>query len=485
MKIQVKGSKEHNLKNVDVSFGDGLTVVTGVSGSGKTSLVFDTLYHEARRRFQEVFAFGSPGSRLSPAKVESITGMGPAVAVGQNLLNRNPNSTLGSASGLHPFLRLLFARFGRRHCKECGTPLSLLSEDEIIERMAEWAAKEPVDVYAPIVRQAQGSHTTLLELLSRQFDSDAILVNGTPLKKTRLNPDNPYDIEIRTARLEKDHSLKAVRESVQTVKALGADAVVLRGKDFERVLSFAPVCIKCGTWFPDLEPKHFNQCNGTGLHPGASAVTWKGLKFTDILCKSVAEVQKIFAAPGLPSSAARLLEELKKRIDALARVGLGYVSLDRPLPRLSRGEAQRVRLAVVLTCRLEDILHVLDEPTIGQHPADVKHLIPGFKDLAGPVVFVEHDRIAAAYADFAVDIGPGAGARGGKIILDGTPAELWKANTPTGNYFSLRERVKVPSPAPPAREFLFIHGAFKHNLRGIHVKIPVGRLTVITGVSGS
>ena len=134
MKIQVKGSKEYNLKNVDVSFGDGLTVVTGVSGSGKTSLVFDTLYHEARRRFQEVFAFGSPGSRLSPAKVESITGMGPAVAVGQNLLNRNPNSTLASASGLHPFLRLLFARFGQRHCKKCGTPLSLLSEDGTLDR---------------------------------------------------------------------------------------------------------------------------------------------------------------------------------------------------------------------------------------------------------------------------------------------------------------------------------------------------------------
>lgn len=497
MKIQVKGSKEHNLKNVDVSFGDGLTVVTGVSGSGKTSLVFDTLYHEARRRFQEVFAFGSPGSRLSPAKVESITGMGPAVAVGQNLLNRNPNSTLGTASGLHPFLRLLFARFGQRQCKKCSTPLSLLSEDEIIEKMAEWSAKEPVDVYAPILRQARGSHTTLLQLLSRQFDNDAILINGKPLKKTRLNPNNSYDIEIRTARLEKDYFLTAIRESVQTIKALGANAVVLRGKDSESVLSFAPVCIKCGTWFPDLEPKHFhqacfycsgkgcNECNGTGLHPEASVVTWKGFKFTDIQSKSVAEVQKIFVAPGLPSSAARLLEELKKRIDALARVGLGYVSLDRPLPGLSRGEAQRVRLAVVLTCKLEDILHVLDEPTIGQHPADVKHLIPGFKDLAGPVVFVEHDRTAAAYADFAVDIGPGAGARGGRIIFAGTPAELWKANTPTGNYFSLGERVKVPAPRSPGQKFLFIDGAFKHNLRGIHVKIPVGRLTVITGVSGS
>ena len=115
--------------------GDGLTVVTGVSGSGKTSLVFDTLYHEARRRFLEVFSLGG-GARLSPSKVHSITGLGPAVAVGQNLLNRNPASTLATASGLHPFLRLLYARFGVRHCARCGTPLAVLTEDEIAERIA-------------------------------------------------------------------------------------------------------------------------------------------------------------------------------------------------------------------------------------------------------------------------------------------------------------------------------------------------------------
>ena len=111
MGIKVKGAKENNLKSVDVEFEPGLTVVTGVSGSGKSSLVFETLYHEARRRFEEVFQFGSISQRLAPAKVDSITGLGPAVAVGQNLLNRNPNSTLASASGLHPFLRLLYARF--------------------------------------------------------------------------------------------------------------------------------------------------------------------------------------------------------------------------------------------------------------------------------------------------------------------------------------------------------------------------------------
>jgi excinuclease UvrABC ATPase subunit len=500
LNIHIKGAKEHNLKSVDVSVGSGLTVVTGVSGSGKTSLVFDTLFHEARRRFQEVFTFGSPGSRLSPAKVDSITGVGPAVAVGQNLLNRNPNSTLATASGLHPFLRLLYARFGKRLCKKCSTGLSVLSEDEIVEQITALSKKNPVDVYAPVLHQAWGSHTTLLQLLSHEFGSEAILVNGKPWDKSKLNPGEQYNIEIHTARIEEGHGLKETRQAVQTVKALGAYAVVLRvlnEKEQQIIFSFAPVCARCGTWFGDLEPKHFNQpcpfcsgkgcteCKGTGFHPGAASVTWMDYRFPDLLSKSVEEIQPVFLKPELPSSAGRLLDEIKKRLAALDRVGLGYVSLDRPVPSLSRGESQRVRLAVALTGRLEDILYVLDEPTIGQHPADVMRLIPTFKDLAGPVVFVEHDRAAAAFADHAIDIGPGAGSRGGEIIFAGTPADLWKADTPTGKYFSLRERVKTPVPGPPAKGFITIKGAYKNNLRDIEVKIPYGGLTVVTGVSGS
>src|SRR5512147_1872529 len=151
MHIHISGAAEHNLKDVDVSIGDGLTVVTGVSGSGKTSLVFDTLYHEARRRFLEIFSLGAAGQRLAPANVQTITGLGPAVAVGQNLLNRNPNSTLATASGLHPFLRLLFTNFGQRHCPHCGQALMILAEDEIVESLLRMAAKEPVTVFAPIV----------------------------------------------------------------------------------------------------------------------------------------------------------------------------------------------------------------------------------------------------------------------------------------------------------------------------------------------
>jgi excinuclease ABC subunit A len=200
---------------------------------------------------------------------------------------------------------------------------------------------------------------------------------------------------------------------------------------------------------------------------------------------SVDEAQETFKEAETPSTAGRLLREVLGRLDSLQKVGLGYISLDRSSPSLSRGESQRVRLAVSLTSRLEDILHVLDEPTIGQHPADVQRLIPAFRELAGPVAYVEHDRIAAAAADRVIDLGPGAGVDGGEVVFTGTPAELWGAETHTGRYFSLRDRVHIPAPRARPVRFLTVRGAHEHNLKGVDVPIPIGRLTVVTGVSGS
>lgn len=508
MHIHVQGASEHNLQNIDVEFGDGLTVVTGVSGSGKTSLVFDTLYHEARRRFLEIFSLGSTGLRLSPANVRAISGLGPAMAVGQNLLNRNPLSTLASASGLHPFLRLLYARFGQRHCSRCGSGLTVLTEDEIVERLVAlserrpWEPQKRLSVSVPLLRNAPGSHHTLLELLAAEFGPDALIVDGCPWHTHTLDPAKPHDIEVEivcfvSARGAEVISAERAREIAQLAGALGAQALTVRSDDRELTLSRAPVCVACGTWFRDLEPVHFNtpcarcagegceHCDRTGLHPEAAAVRWRGLRLPDLLAHSVDEVRSLFAEAELPSSAARVQNEIERRLEALGAVGLGYIALDRPSPTLSRGEAQRVRLAVALTGRLEDMLHVLDEPTIGQHPADVARLLPAFRQLLGPVVYVEHDRGAAAFADRAVDLGPGAGCEGGRLLFTGAPAELWQADTPTGRYFSLRERVPIPGPRPEPERFLTLRGAHRRNLQDIDLSIPLGRLTVVTGVSGS
>jgi len=497
MRISVRGASEHNLKDVDAEIGDGLTVVTGVSGSGKTSLVFDTIYHEARRRFQEVYAFGSPKQRLPPAKVESITGLTPAIAVGQNLLNRNPNSTLATASGLHPFLRLLYARFGDRRCPQCSERLHVYSMDELVERIQKQVEGRGGTLYAPLVKASVGSHKTLLGLLIREFGADALVVDGSPWDEVPLDPETPHRIMVEITELDEDNSASTVKEAFQAANSMGAHAVVLSVNGSEKHFSLSNVCPHCGAWFNELRPQHFHQrcphcngegcseCGGTGLYPEAIAVTYGGLTLPDLLALDINQARKLFRGFPLPESAHRLGDEITRRLDALDSVGLGYVSLDRPSPSLSRGESQRVRLAVALTSYLEDVLHVLDEPTIGQHPHDVGRLLQAFRDLGGPVVYVEHDRTAAAHADRVLDLGPGAGDQGGKIIFTGTPEELWSADTSTGQYFSLRSRVKSPQRRPPTGLLMTVVGADANNLREITVKIPLGRLTVVTGVSGS
>ena len=487
MKIRVKGAKENNLKDIDIEFGDGLTVVTGVSGSGKTSLIFETLYHESRRRFQEVYEFGSASQRFSQANVDEITGLGPAVAVGQNPLNRNPNSTLASASGLHPFLRLLYARFGTRKCRKCGEELSIHTVDEIVGVIT----KSEGQIVAPLLVESIGSHRTLLGMLKETHNREGIIVDGEPYDGAALDPSKRHNISLILGEVTPATDRGEARKLVDKAHEAGSTTIRLNGKSY----STAPVCGTCGTWFRDLKPQHYNQscphckgegcteCNGTGLPPEASNVSWGGYGFKAIQRLDVSDALDLFKDNIIASD--RIQREVTKRLESLERVGLGYIQLNRPSPTLSRGESQRVRLAVALTSRLEDVLHILDEPTIGQHPYDVNRLISAFRDLKGPVIYVEHDRGAAALADNVVDIGPGAGSKGGEIVFTGTPRELWETDTATGRYFSLRERVEESKDRPIAEIFLEIRGAAKHNVKGIDVKIPHGRLTAVTGVSGS
>ena len=493
MDIRIRGASENNLKSVDVDIGDGLTVVTGISGSGKSSLVFDTMYHEARRRFLDVFRSSSSRVRMPPANVRSLTGIGPTIAVGQNLLNLNPASTLASASGLHPFLRLLFARFGTRHCVTCGETMQVLTEDEIVAVIKQSVKQKEVEVTSSLVRSAKGSHGTLLKLLEEEFGLENVIVDGIPWNKRPLKAIDSHDIGIVIGSFDTKSKTSDIRSAVQTTYALGASSIRINARD----ISLSNVCSHCGAWFGTVEPKHFGmkcvycegkgceRCNNTGLHHMAANVQWEEYTLPELMTLTVAEAHELFKEINLPPTAKRLSFEISRRLDALMTVGLGYIQLDRSSPSLSRGESQRVRLAVSLTSQLEDIVHVLDEPTIGQHPYDVARLMPSFRKLLGPVVFVEHDRVAAAQADRAIDMGPKAGEEGGEIVFTGAPQELWNGNTITSRYFSLRNQVPTLNPRPEPDEFIEIRAATQHNLKSIDVKFPVGRLSVITGVSGS
>ncbi|MFX1369744.1 MAG: ATP-binding cassette domain-containing protein, partial [Promethearchaeota archaeon] len=497
MEIQVRGASTNNLKDVSVDIGDGLTVVTGVSGSGKTSLVFDTLYHEARRRYLDVFSRGSSTARLPPAEVRSITGVGPSVAVGQNLLNRNPNSTLATASGLHPFLRLLFAHFGSRTCPTCDTPLNVLSEDAIVEHLVKESKRSAFEACAPIVRNAVGSHSTLLGLLGKQFGKEAILVDSIEWDGEKLNASETHHIDLKLDTAKKALKKSEARRIVDLAKSLGGGSLRIKREKSESIYSWNQACVECGHWLrpvesvefkskcPHCEGKGCGNCQHTGLTPETTRIKWQGLAFSEVLSLSVRDAHSLFKGADVTRETKRLHFEILRRLDSLMTVGLDYIQLNRPSPSLSRGESQRVRLAIALTSELEDILHILDEPTIGQHYQDTAALLPAFLRLKGSVVFVEHDKLAASFADRAIDIGPGAGEAGGEIVFEGTPGELWDSETHTGTYFSSRNRVHIPEKRDPPLEFLKIVGAKEHNLKSISVEIPIGRFTVITGISGS
>ncbi|MHA2308108.1 MAG: ATP-binding cassette domain-containing protein [Candidatus Heimdallarchaeaceae archaeon] len=496
MTIKITGAKENNLRNVDVEIKEGLTVVTGISGSGKSSLVYDTLYHEARRRYIDTFTPRSFG-RLPKANVESIANLNPAIAVDQNVLNRNPLSTLATASGLHPFIRILYSTHGVRFCPQCQEDLVVFSEDAIIDIIKNRLKASDVEIYAPVAKQSIGSHETLLNLLTERFASKDIIVDGNVWQGGQLKPEEKHSIEIMVGELTKNEKTQQIREVVQSVFDLGGNLVIIKYKEEKELLTTRSICRKCDYWFEELESKYFhmkcdhckgegcNECNNTGLYPEASTVKWEGLILPELLDLSVDDAYTKINQAFFPNTAKRLKEEIKKRLLALKKVGLGYLQLNRISPSLSRGESQRVRLAIILTSKLEGMLHILDEPTIGQHPNDVIKFLPAFRELAGPVVFVEHDRVAASVADNAIDIGPGAGREGGEIIFNGLTSELWKEESATGRYFSFRELVLIPDLREKPEGFFNIRGAHLHNLKNIDVKIPLERISVISGVSGS
>ncbi|MEV5966043.1 ATP-binding cassette domain-containing protein [Kribbella sp. NPDC051952] len=466
--LDVRGAGEHNLRDVDVTFGPGLTAVVGVSGSGKSSLVFDVVYAEARRRFIDSLALGGNRTREPAAHVRRLDGLGPAVAVAQNVLNRNPASTVATSVGLHPFLRILYSRFAEVSCPRCDIPVRALSGDERLAVALEMLdTTDSLDVEVAVARGLVGSHGRLLAGLRQDFAE--ITVDGRPWSEP-LDPAEKHDVVVHVATLHAGMAVADVRVALEQADALGKPEILLGGTPVLR----APICPTCGTWVRPLEPAAFHDGTDTSSHRIA------GTTLPDLISRSVTEVLEF--VEHLPPG--RIQDELVRRLRPLSTLGLGHLSLDRSMPTLSRGEAQRTRLAVVLSGRLEDLLHVLDEPTIGLHHSDLKRLLDAIAALPGPVLMVEHDPVAVAMADEVVEIGPGGGSSGGHLVFQGSPAELWKADTASGVGFSTRTRSRRER-RPVSDVRIRISGADLRNLRGIDFEVPVGSLTVITGPSGA
>ena len=523
--LKIRHAAEHNLKDVDVDIPHGrMTVVTGVSGSGKSSLVFDVVYHEARRRYLETFSAHARQflGKLQRPDAGMISGLAPAVALRQRTSAAGPRSTVGTMTEIHDDLRLLFARCGaapgggrlsRRmfsfntaegacpSCRGLGVedridPDLLISDPGRSLRQGALTLTTPngyiiysqvtMDVLDRVCR-AHGFSVDVpwRDLTGAQRD---VVLNGSD--KIRI----PYGKHPLESRLRWKGIVAKPREEGVYKGILPVMDAILKAKRNKNILRFART-LPC------------RACGGRRLRPEPLRVTVGGRTIADLSELSLrafdAAVREMSFAPPDRAAGEAIRASLLKKTEFLERLGLGYLRLDRPADSLSGGEIQRLRLAGMAGSGLRGVLLVLDEPTAGLHPADTARLLDLLTELrnnGNTILVVEHDEDVMRAADHLIDLGPGPGEAGGRLLFSGPPSEIVRlppGSSPTRDFLA-GDRGPAPSPTaapvpplapsrkPSAATGLFrVRGAKMHNLRSVDVEFRLGALNVVTGVSGA
>ncbi|UHD14975.1 excinuclease ABC subunit UvrA [Thiocapsa bogorovii] len=547
--ISVIHAREHNLKDLSLTIArDRFTVITGVSGSGKSTLAFDILFAEGQRRFLESLnayarQFVQPAARPD---VDAVLGIPPTVAIEQRTSRGGAKSTVGTLTEIHHYLRLLYVRLGLQTCPTCAVPIEPMSRDAILERIQRDHAGQQVALMAPLVVARKGIYKELAEWAARH-GWFVLRVDGEPVE-TREWPrldryrEHSIDLPVGEIAIRPDHE-DALRTLLDQALDLGKGALrVVAVADgtwgAETPYSTRRACPSCGIALPEPDPRLFSfnskqgwcgdcfgtglalrgfdaeqsgeedqwqeddaiestpcpSCHGARLNPQALAVRFRERSIADLSALTVEQAGDFVADLHLDhresTIAHDLLAEVRERLAFLAEVGLGYLTLDRAAPTLSGGEAQRIRLAAQLGSNLRGVCYILDEPTIGLHPRDNRLLLNGLDRLqtkGNTILVVEHDEETIRRADEVIDLGPGAGTRGGEIIARGTALELMQdPASVTGRCLARpRERSRPARATGKGDDWLLISGARRHNLQDIEVCVPLARLVCITGVSGS
>ena len=541
--IQIRGASKNNLRHVDLNIPlNRMTVITGVSGSGKTSLAFDTLFAEGQSRYVESLSTYARRflGRMDKAPVDSIDGLAPAIAINQKSTSRNPRSTVATTTEIYDYLRLLFARIGKAHCPTSGQPLIGYSPTRAAEYCLEKYKGERLELLAPLF--IPGTKKTLLldqpdhfpavieTLIQEGFlrayvKNKLVRLDEWEEQEPKLKKKTPIDLVIDRIEVSESEQ-KRFAEAIENAFQKGHGLLKLKragnDTDFE-FLSETPACVETDFYQEEaLTPRMFSfnshvgacpacdglgehayrisnptcpECHGERLKPEYRAVTIQGRNISQFCNLNIREAQKELESwvltPNQLTVAEQALREIQTRLDFLVNVGLDYLNLDQKASTLSGGEAQRIRLASQIGSGLVGVMYVLDEPTIGLHPRDTDRLIKTLKrlrDLGNTVILVEHDLETIRAADHIIDIGPGAGHYGGLVTASGSPAQISsRKNTLTGRYLKGEKRIPVPEQrrkALPGHE-LVVLGASANNLKEVDVRFPLGLMNVVTGVSGS
>ncbi len=532
--IRVKKAAQHNLKHIDVNLPrNRLIVITGPSGSGKSSLAFDTLFAEGQRRYIECLSAYARQyiEQLEKPEVESIEGISPSISIDQKTISSNPRSTVGTVTETYDFLRLLFARAGTPHCPQCDRMVSSQTSQQIQQRISSAAPHTKVQVLAPVIKGRKGEYVRLFERFRkkgflrarvdgtmRELDEDIILEKTRThhievlVDEVKVSPDNP----------------SRLKEAVDTALELAdGDLLVLSTSGEESYYSLNLLCPYCEISLPDLEPRAFSFNSPYGACPGCHGLGYqtrlnhRGIyEVTDKLCPACLGSRlrheslavrvggyNIFELCFLPVSAllqtfgsfsfvrsqqavvSRIQKEILSRLEVIEELGMGYLQLSRTAASLSGGEARRIRLAAQVGVSLRGVLYVLDEPTIGLHQRDNGRLISllkGIRDQGNSVVVVEHDEQTIRAADFILDLGPGAGEKGGEKVAEGDLKRiLTSQKSLTSQYLTGEKAILIPDQRRTAAGWLKVQGATEHNLQNIDVRFPLSVMTAVTGVSGS
>jgi excinuclease ABC subunit A len=589
--IVIRGARMHNLKNVDLDIPrDQFVVLTGPSGSGKSSLAFDTLFAEGQRQYIESLSVYARQflNQMERPDVDLVEGLPPTLCIDQRPTSQGPRSTVATTTEIYDYLRLLMARLGEISCPNCGIPVRQQSPEQIRDALLALPEGTKLMLLAPLVRGKRGQHGEAFAQI-RKAGFVRVRIDG-----------ELHDVE-RLPQLDsrQEHTVEAVvdriiiRPGVETRLAESLDVALKHGEGVMtaaimqpsaesesrvnradeawdlRLMSTRYACPDCGLSLPEIEPRTFSfnspygacpdcgglgyciefdpdllpeeertkrladaggdwaaallqlereyatatdakrkellesyrgrvpcrACRGARLRPEALAVKLDGRAIHQITGLPAADAKEFFrklqfADKDLPI-AQPILTEIQQRLTFLDKVGLGYLTLDRPADTLSGGELQRVRLATSIGSGLVGVCYILDEPSIGLHPRDNDRLIAALRNLqeqGNSVVVVEHDEAIMRTADRLIDIGPGAGASGGQIVSQGTPTEVAADhNSLTGDYLSGRKRIEPPAERRKAASSraIVIEGATTNNLKNVTASFPLGIFTCVTGVSGS
>jgi excinuclease UvrABC ATPase subunit len=506
--IRVQGARENNLKNVSVDIPKRrLTVFTGVSGSGKSSLVFGTIAAESQRMINETYSAFLQGFMPSLARpdVDVLEGITTAIIVDQERMGANARSTVGTATDANAMLRILFSRLGEPHI---GSPqafsfnvASVSGAGAVtIERGGETTKeRRSFSITGGMCPRCEGMGTINDIDLTQLYD-DSKSLNGGALTIPGYTADG-WGVRIYTGsgfvdgdKPIRDFTERELRDFLykEPVKVKVGDINMtyeglipkvqksFLSKDREAMQPHIRAFVDRAVTFTTCP-----DCGGTRLNEGARSSRIQGKNIADVCAMQISDLAEWVRSLS-DASVGPLLGALQHLFDSFSEIGLGYLSLDRPSGTLSGGEAQRTKMIRHLGSSLTDVTYVFDEPTIGLHPHDIQRmnqLLLQLRDKGNTVLMVEHKPEAIAIADHVVDLGPRAGVHGGEIMFEGTVEGLRASATLTGRH--LDDRAAVKYTVRPSTGALEIRGASSHNLRDVDVDIPLGVLTVVTGVAGS